>query len=177
MAERTPEQIGIRDQGRDERVGPFTPNSPRSLTSFFISRRKTMALAPEQNGARYGRIKRNRRRATALALAEAGAHVLAHYGRSANEAESLVGRDPGEGRSRPTPSRPDLGAPGRRSASRRTSALDRRRSVGCARIPTQASANRRSSLTTRLRDFDNLYATNVPRAPFLPRTAVASHSR
>ena len=29
-------------------------------------------------------------RATALALAEAGAHVLVHYGRSAQEAESLV---------------------------------------------------------------------------------------
>jgi NAD(P)-dependent dehydrogenase (short-subunit alcohol dehydrogenase family) len=29
-------------------------------------------------------------RATALALAEAGAHVLVHYGRSAKEAESLV---------------------------------------------------------------------------------------
>src|SRR5713101_8920489 len=29
-------------------------------------------------------------RATALALAETGAHVLVHYGRSAHEAESLV---------------------------------------------------------------------------------------
>src|SRR5437867_12050829 len=29
-------------------------------------------------------------RATALALAEAGAHVLVHYGRSAQDAESLV---------------------------------------------------------------------------------------
>src|SRR5260370_35397315 len=29
-------------------------------------------------------------RATALALAETGAHVLGHYGRSAQEAESLV---------------------------------------------------------------------------------------
>jgi 3-oxoacyl-[acyl-carrier protein] reductase len=29
-------------------------------------------------------------RATAMALAEAGAHVLVHYGRSAQEAESLV---------------------------------------------------------------------------------------
>jgi 3-oxoacyl-[acyl-carrier protein] reductase len=29
-------------------------------------------------------------RATAVALAEAGAHVLVHYGRSAQEAESLV---------------------------------------------------------------------------------------
>jgi len=29
-------------------------------------------------------------RATALALAEAGAHVLVHYGRSVQEAESLV---------------------------------------------------------------------------------------
>lgn len=29
-------------------------------------------------------------RATALALAETGAHVLVHYGRSAPEAESLV---------------------------------------------------------------------------------------
>jgi NAD(P)-dependent dehydrogenase (short-subunit alcohol dehydrogenase family) len=29
-------------------------------------------------------------RATALALAETGAHILAHFGRSAQEAESLV---------------------------------------------------------------------------------------
>jgi len=29
-------------------------------------------------------------RATAIALAEAGAHVLVHYGRSAQEAESLI---------------------------------------------------------------------------------------
>jgi len=29
-------------------------------------------------------------RATALALAETGAHVLVHYGRSAHEAECLV---------------------------------------------------------------------------------------
>ena len=31
-------------------------------------------------------------RATAAALAKAGAHVLVHYGRSAQEAESLVKR-------------------------------------------------------------------------------------
>ena len=36
-------------------------------------------------------------RATALALAETGAHVLVHYGRSAQEAESLVSEIQTEG--------------------------------------------------------------------------------
>src|SRR5260370_3196554 len=35
-------------------------------------------------------VSRGMGRATALALAETGAHVLVHYGRSAREAESLV---------------------------------------------------------------------------------------
>src|ERR1700689_2266659 len=36
-------------------------------------------------------------RATALALAKAGAHVLVHYGRSRQEAESLVAEIEGKG--------------------------------------------------------------------------------
>ena len=69
-------------------------------------------------------------RATAAALARAGAHVLVHYGRSAQEAESLVA-DPDERRTRKC----DLGGSGnseRRGAASQTGALNRRRSIGCA---------------------------------------------
>src|ERR1700740_2078739 len=49
-------------------------------------------------------------RATAVALAEAGAHVIVHYGRSAQEAESLVaGIRSGGGRAEAI--RADLGTP------------------------------------------------------------------
>ena len=51
-------------------------------------------------------------RATASALANAGAHILVHYGRSAQDSESLVAGIPaGEG-----------------------SSLDRRRAIGCAHV-------------------------------------------
>ena len=71
-------------------------------------------------------------RATAAALARAGAHVLVHYGRSTQEAESLVAEIQRKG------GRADcnLGGPGnsgRRFAACQTGALHRRRSTGCAR--------------------------------------------
>src|SRR5260370_35221730 len=49
-------------------------------------------------------------RATALALAEAGAHVVVHYGRSAQEAESLVAEIQAKG-GRANEVSADLGAP------------------------------------------------------------------
>src|SRR5260370_35585407 len=49
-------------------------------------------------------------RATALALAETGAHVLVHYGRSAQEAQSLVESIHSKGR-RADAIRADLGTP------------------------------------------------------------------
>src|SRR5580658_7403631 len=49
-------------------------------------------------------------RATALALAEAGAHVLAHYGRSVQDAESLVAAIQTKG-GRADAIRADLGTP------------------------------------------------------------------
>ncbi len=64
-------------------------------------------------------------RATAAALARAGAHVLVHYGRSAREAESLVSEIPDGGRTRKC----NLGGSRnseRRCAASQTGALHRR---------------------------------------------------
>ena len=63
-------------------------------------------------------------RATASAVAEAGAHVLVHYGRSAEDAESLVAGIRSKG-GRADAIRADLGnADG-------ASSPDRRRAIGC----------------------------------------------
>jgi NAD(P)-dependent dehydrogenase (short-subunit alcohol dehydrogenase family) len=71
-------------------------------------------------------------RATALALAAAGAHGLVHYGRSAREAESLVAAIQTKG-GRANAISADLGNSGRRRAAGQTGARHRRRSIGCAR--------------------------------------------
>src|SRR5690349_989289 len=71
-------------------------------------------------------------RATAAALARAGAHLLVHYGRSAQEAESLVSEIQAKRRTRKC----DLGGSGnpeRSCTASKTGALNRRRAVGCAR--------------------------------------------
>jgi 3-oxoacyl-[acyl-carrier protein] reductase len=102
-------------------------------------------------------------RATALALAEAGAHVLVHYGRSKQEAESLVAEIQRKG-----------GHAGAVSA-------DLAASEGAALLAKQVRAivgdrldvlvlNAGISKSARLadhtvEDFDNLFATNV-RGPF-----------
>jgi 3-oxoacyl-[acyl-carrier protein] reductase len=102
-------------------------------------------------------------RATALALAKAGARVLLHYGRSAQDAESLVAAIRGEGGSADsisadlaTPDGPILLAKQVRSmAGERLDIL-----VANAGI---SSAAKLQGFTVA--DFDNLFATNV-RAPF-----------
>jgi NAD(P)-dependent dehydrogenase (short-subunit alcohol dehydrogenase family) len=102
-------------------------------------------------------------RATASALASAGAHVLVHYGRSAQDAESLVA--------------------GIRSKAGRANAI--RADLGTPEGPTLLAKEVRSIVGERLdvlvsnagiskagtikdhtaEDFDNLFATNV-RSPF-----------
>src|SRR5882724_4854688 len=102
-------------------------------------------------------------RATALALAKAGARVLVHYGRSAQDAESLVAAIRGEGGSADsisadlaTPDGPILLAKQVRSmASERLDIL-----VANAGISKAAKLQ-----DSTVADFDNLFATNV-RSPF-----------
>src|ERR1700733_9817488 len=102
-------------------------------------------------------------RATAAALAEAGAHVLVHYGRSAREAESLVAEIRTEG-GRADAISADLGAPDGASLL-----AEQVRSIVGERLDVLV-LNAGISKSARIADytveeFDNLFATNV-RGPF-----------
>ena len=102
-------------------------------------------------------------RATALALAEAGAHVLVHYGRSAREAESLVAEIRTKG-GRADATSADLGAPDGASLL-----AEQVRSIVGERLDVLV-LNAGISKSARIADytveeFDNLFATNV-RGPF-----------
>jgi 3-oxoacyl-[acyl-carrier protein] reductase len=102
-------------------------------------------------------------RATAAALARAGAHVLVHYGRSAQEAESLVSEIQAKGGYANAISA-DLGTPDgavllakqvRSIVGDRLDVLVLNAGISkAARIPDYT-----------VEDFDNLFATNV-RSPF-----------
>jgi 3-oxoacyl-[acyl-carrier protein] reductase len=102
-------------------------------------------------------------RAIAIALADAGAGVLVHYGRSANEAESLVASIRDKGGSAETV-RADLGAKdgaAKLAKEVRTITGDRLDVLVCnAGISKAARINEYTA-----EDFDNLFATNV-RGPF-----------
>jgi NAD(P)-dependent dehydrogenase (short-subunit alcohol dehydrogenase family) len=102
-------------------------------------------------------------RATALALARAGAHVLIHYGRSAQEAESLVATIQGEG-GRADAISTDLATPdgATRLATQVRSIVGNRLDVLVLNAGISKSA-RIADYTVE--DFDNLFATNV-RSPF-----------
>jgi 3-oxoacyl-[acyl-carrier protein] reductase len=102
-------------------------------------------------------------RATASALAEAGAHVLVHYGRSEQEAESLVAEIQTKGGSAQAISA-DLGTPNGAAAL-----AEQVRSIAGDRLDVLVS-NAGVSKSARIadytvEDFDNLFATNV-RGPF-----------
>ena len=102
-------------------------------------------------------------RATAAALAEAGAHVLVHYGRSSQEAESLVDSIRAKG-GQAEAIRADLATPdGAASLAKEV------RSIGGDRLDVLVcNAGVSKSATIRdhtIEDFDNLFATNV-RSPF-----------
>jgi NAD(P)-dependent dehydrogenase (short-subunit alcohol dehydrogenase family) len=102
-------------------------------------------------------------RATAVALAEAGAHVLVHYGRSAQAAESLVTAIQTKG-GRATAISADLGI-----ASGPALLAEQVRSIVGDRLDVLVS-NAGISKSARIadytvEDFDNLFAINV-RSPF-----------
>jgi NAD(P)-dependent dehydrogenase (short-subunit alcohol dehydrogenase family) len=102
-------------------------------------------------------------RATAIALSEAGAHVLVHYGRSAHEAESLVAEIQTKGR-RADALSADLGTPDGASllAERVRSIVGDRLDV----LVLNAGISKSAPIADHtLEDFDNLFATNV-RGPF-----------
>jgi 3-oxoacyl-[acyl-carrier protein] reductase len=102
-------------------------------------------------------------RATASALAAAGAHVLVHYGRSAQDAESLVADIQRKG-GRADAISADLGTPnGAAVLSKQVHSI-----VGDRLDVLVSNAGISKAATIKdhtVEDFDNLFATNV-RGPF-----------
>ncbi len=102
-------------------------------------------------------------RATALALAEAGAHVLVHYGHSTQEAESLVGEIQTKG-SRATAISADLATPdgAAQLAQKVRSIVGDRLDI----LVSNAGVSKAARIADyTVEDYDNLFATNV-RGPF-----------
>jgi 3-oxoacyl-[acyl-carrier protein] reductase len=102
-------------------------------------------------------------RATAVALAEAGAHVLVHYGRSAKEAESLVAEIQTKG-GRADAISADMGTQDGASllAKQVRSIVGDRLNV----LVLNAGISKSAPIADyTVEDFDNLFATNV-RGPF-----------
>jgi NAD(P)-dependent dehydrogenase (short-subunit alcohol dehydrogenase family) len=102
-------------------------------------------------------------RATALALAETGAHILAHFGRSAQEAESLVSQIQTKGGNANAISA-DLGTPNGAAllAKQVLSIVGDRLDV----LVLNAGISKAARIADyTVEDFDNLFATNV-RSPF-----------
>ena len=102
-------------------------------------------------------------RATALALAEAGAHILVHYGRSTQDAESLVASIRSKG-GRADVISADLGTPEGATllAKEVRSIVGERLDVLVSNAGISKSATFKDHTVA---DFDNLFATNV-RSPF-----------
>src|SRR5271170_429879 len=102
-------------------------------------------------------------RATASALAASGAHVLVHYGRSAQDAESLVADIRSKG-GRAEAIQADLGTPdGATLLAKKVGLI-----VGKRLDVLVSNAGISKSATIKdhtVEDFDNLFATNV-RGPF-----------
>src|SRR5258707_2763605 len=102
-------------------------------------------------------------RATAFALAQAGARVLVHYGRSAQDAESLVSEIQAKG-GRAKAISADLGTPSGAAplAKQVRSIVGDRLDV----LVLNAGISKAARIADyTVEDFDNLFATNV-RSPF-----------
>src|SRR5437899_7268744 len=102
-------------------------------------------------------------RASALALAETGAHVLVHYGRSAQQAESLVSEIQTKGGSANAVSA-DLGTPNGAALLAKQALLIVGDRLDVLVLNAGISMGARIADYT-IEDFDNLFATNV-RSPF-----------
>ena len=102
-------------------------------------------------------------RATAFALANSGARVLVHYGRSAQDAESLVAGILSKG-GRANAIRADLGTPEGATllAKEVRSIVGERLDV---LVPNAGISKAARIAEYTVEDFDNLFATNV-RSPF-----------
>jgi 3-oxoacyl-[acyl-carrier protein] reductase len=102
-------------------------------------------------------------RATAVALAETGAHVLVHYGRFAQEAKSLVDNIRAKG-GRADAIRADLGTPEGATllAKEVRSIVGERLDV---LVPNAGITKAATIKDHTVEDFDNVFATNV-RSPF-----------
>src|SRR6266478_4201095 len=101
-------------------------------------------------------------RATASALSDAGAHVLVHYGRSAQDAESLVAGIRSKG-GRADAIQTDLGTP-----NGAASLAEQVQSIVGGRLDVlvcNAGISKAATIKDHTEDFDNLFATNV-RSPF-----------
>jgi NAD(P)-dependent dehydrogenase (short-subunit alcohol dehydrogenase family) len=102
-------------------------------------------------------------RATSIALAEAGAHVVVHYGRSAHEAESVVAEIQAKG-GRADAISMDLGTPDGAAllAKQVRSIVGDRLDV----LVLNAGISKAARIADHtVEDFDSLFATNV-RGPF-----------
>jgi NAD(P)-dependent dehydrogenase (short-subunit alcohol dehydrogenase family) len=102
-------------------------------------------------------------RASALALAKAGAHVLVHYGRSANEAESVVAAIKAD-RGRATAISADIAT----ADAAAKLAKDVRSAIGDRLdiLVLNAGISKAATLANHtVADYDNLFATNL-RGPF-----------
>ena len=120
-------------------------------------------MAPNNKTALVTGASRGIGRATAAALARAGAHVLVHYGRSAREAESLVSEIQ-TNRGRANAISADLGIPNGAAllAKQVRSIIGDRLDV----LVLNAGISKAARIADyTVEDFDNLFATNV-RSPF-----------
>src|ERR1700730_11700411 len=120
-------------------------------------------MLQKTKSAMLAHVSRGMTRATALALAETGAHVLVHYGRSVQEAQSLVESIHAKG-GRADAIRADLGTP----EGAFLLAKEVRSIVGKQLDVLVSNAGISKAATIKdhtVEDFDNLFATNV-RSPF-----------
>src|SRR6202163_1165156 len=128
----------------------------------FMSQRKVRMVQHKRTALVTG-ASRGIGRATALALTETGTHVLVHFGRSAQEAESLVSEIQTKGGSANAISA-DLGTPNGAAllAKQVRSIVGDRLDV----LVLNAGISKAARIADyTVEDFDNLFATNV-RSPF-----------
>src|SRR5690242_15734721 len=141
---------------------PFRLRVPQSSHPLADAKEKTMTTLQNKTALVTG-ASRGIGRATALALASAGAHVLVHYGRSAQEAQSLVESIHSKGGGADA-IRADLGTP-----EGATLLAKEVRSIVGDRLDVlvlNAGISKAARIADyTVEDFDNLFATNV-RSPF-----------
>src|SRR5216683_834049 len=155
-------QIGFWMKATEFLRSPLAPQ-PTEVQMLARTKRQGVRMVQDSKTALVTGASRGIGRATALALAETGAHVLVHYGRSAQEAQSLVESINSKG-GHADAIRADLGTP----EGATLLANEVRSIVGKQLDLLVSNAGISKAATIRdhtVEDFDNLFATNV-RGPF-----------